>query len=280
MPCLGLARTAPRWYALTRPVSLACHGRLSPVVAAKGTGMLSREGFAEVSKVDDYRTALARLTDWMRYLDVNSGLPGPRGNLELVAACGEEADITQAERLIASGDEFATVCGLVALGRHLGQGDDTHLRVLHAYAADARWRVREGVAMALQRAGDDDADRAFGIAERWASDPDPLVRRAAVAAVCEPRLLRDCAFARRALAVVDQVTSDLATSPVGDRRSPAVRTLRQALGYGWSVAVAALPSDGLPAFHRLEVSDDLDVLWIVRENRKKARLKRLLGDRF
>jgi hypothetical protein len=37
--------------------------------------------------------------------------------------------ITQAERLIASGDEFATVCGLVALGHHLGQGDDTHLRL-------------------------------------------------------------------------------------------------------------------------------------------------------
>jgi hypothetical protein len=53
--------------------------------------------------------------------------------------------------------------------------------------------------------------------------------------------------------------------------------MRQALGYGWSVVVAALPAEGLPAFHRLEASDDPDVAWVVRENRRKARLKRLLA---
>lgn len=231
-----------------------------------------------MAKVDDHRAALAALTDWMPYLDAHSGLPGPRGNLELVAACGEEASIVRADQLIATGDEFATVCGLVAFGRHFGQGDDTHVAILHAKASDGRWRVREGVAMALQRAGDDDLGRAFAIAERWADDPDPLVRRAAVAAVCEPRLLRDPAFAGRALAVLERVTANLAASPVGDRRSPGVRTLRQALGYGWSVVIAALPVPGLTAFGLLEAEDDPDIVWIVRENRKKARLKRLLAD--
>lgn len=85
-----------------------------------------------MTKVDDHRAVLAGLSDWMPYLDTNSGLPGPRGNLEVVAACGEEADVHRAEQLIASGDEFATVCGLVALGRHLAQGDHTHLGILHA----------------------------------------------------------------------------------------------------------------------------------------------------
>ena len=55
-----------------------------------------------------------------------------------------------------------------------------------------------------------------------------------------------------------------------------MRTLRQALGYGWSVVIAATPDDGLRRFRRLEASDDTDVTWIVREHRKKARLKRLL----
>jgi hypothetical protein len=41
--------------------------------------------------------------------------------------------------------------------------------------------------------------------------------------------------------------------------------------------VAALPADGLAAFDRLKGIDDTDVAWIVRENRKKARLRRLLG---
>jgi hypothetical protein len=232
-----------------------------------------------MGKVDDHRAALAGLPDWLPYLETHSGLPGPRANLELVAACGEEADIARAERLIATGDEFATVCGLVALGRHLGQGDDAHLAVLHRYAADDRWRVREGAAMALQRAGDDNLDRAFGVAEQWAADSDPLIRRAAVAAVCEPRLLRDRRFARRALALLEAVTADLAASPPEGRRAPDMRTLRQTLGYGWSVAVAALPGEGLAAFGWLEASDDPDVTWIVRENKKKARWKRLLAER-
>jgi hypothetical protein len=229
-----------------------------------------------VGKVDDHRAVLRGLLDWLPYLAANSGLPGPRANLELVAACADEADLIQAERLIATGDEFATVCGLVALGRLLGQGDGRQAEVLHRYATDDRWRVREGVAMGLQRAGDDDLDRAFTIAEAWAADTDPLVRRAAVAAVCEPRLLGDPVFARRTLELLTRVTTELARSPLADRRAPGLRTLRRALGYGWSVAVAAFPSEGLVAFARLGASDDPDVAWIVRENRKRNRLKRLL----
>jgi hypothetical protein len=232
-----------------------------------------------MTSTDRHRAALQALADWMPYLDANSGLPGPRGNLELVAACAEEADVGRAEALIATDDEFATVCGLVALGRHLGAGDDTHIDVLHRYATDARWRVREGVAMALQRAADDAPVRTIEIVERWATDTSPLVRRAAVAAVCEPRLLRDAAFARRALALVDRVTADLAAAPPGDRRSAAGRTLRQALGYGWSVVVAAIPAEGLPLFQRLETNPDADIAWIVRENRKKTRLQRVLAAR-
>lgn len=232
-----------------------------------------------MGKIEEYRTALRRLDDWMPYLAANSALPGPRANLELVAACGEEADVARAEKLIASGGEFATVCGVVALGRHLGthSGDRRHLEVLHACAADSRWRIREGVAMALQRAGDDDPGLAFAVAETWAKDADPLVRRASVAAVCEPRLLRTPASARRALKLLDDVTRDLGRSAVPERRSPSVRTLRQALGYGWSVAIAALPAEGLRLFARLQESQDPDIVWIVRENLKKARLRRLLA---
>jgi hypothetical protein len=245
-----------------------------------------------MSKINEHRAALrglgrsgghsghsghSPLDDWMPYLSAHSGLPGPRGNLELVAACGEEADVALAEDLVATGDEFATVCGAVALGRYLGGGDRTHLDVLHRLAGDDRWRVREGAAMALQRAGDDDLGACFAVAELWAEDADPLVRRAAVAAVCEPRLLRDAVYTRRALTVLDAITAALAATPAEQRRDPSVRTLRQALGYGWSVVVAADPADGLPVFQRLETSSDPDVSWIVRENHKKARLRRVLA---
>jgi len=72
------------------------------------------------------------------------------------------------------------------------------------------------------------------------------------------------------------VTGDLACLSDADRRSPSVRTLRQALGYGWSVAIAALPAEGLRIFAVLQRSADPDIAWIVRENSKKHRLRKLL----
>lgn len=66
-----------------------------------------------MGRLDDYRATLAGRDDWAAYLTANSDLPGPRGNLELVAAAGEEADPGRAEALIATDDEFLVVCGLV-----------------------------------------------------------------------------------------------------------------------------------------------------------------------
>jgi len=55
-----------------------------------------------------------------------------------------------------------------------------------------------------------------------------------------------------------------------------VRALRQALGYCWSVAVVGDPAAGVPRFAALRGSSDPDVAWVVRENEKKARLRRVL----
>jgi hypothetical protein len=40
-------------------------------------------------RVAAYRTELRELEDWEPYLKKHSGLPGPRANLELVAAVAE-----------------------------------------------------------------------------------------------------------------------------------------------------------------------------------------------
>jgi hypothetical protein len=103
-------------------------------------------------------------------------------------------------------------------------------------------------------------------------DPDPLVQRAAVAGVCEPRLLRPPAAAAIALEICATVTATVAARPRERRRSDNVRSLRQALGYCWSVAVAADPGAGVPRFLALADDPDPDVMWIVRENGRKARL--------
>ena len=69
---------------------------------------------------------------------------------------------------------------------------------------------------------------------------------------------------------------ELAARPSVERKNDAVRTLRQALGYCWSVAVAADPDTGLRRFETLAAYDDADVAWIARENAKKSRLAKLL----
>jgi hypothetical protein len=60
-----------------------------------------------------------------------------------------------------------------------------------------------------------------------------------------------------------------------DRRAEDVCVLRQALGYCWSVAIAARPDAGWPMLERWAQDDDPDVRWIVRENLGKKRLSRL-----
>ena len=73
-------------------------------------------------------------------------------------------------------------------------------------------------------------------------------------------------------------TDRLCAQPAAVRRAPAWRTLRQALGYCWSVAVAADPPAGLPAFRALgdRAASDPDLAWIVRTDTSKTRLAKLL----
>jgi hypothetical protein len=111
------------------------------------------------------RRGLRQTKEWEPYLTAESRLPGPRANLELAHARNAE----QLALLRASPHEF---CG--------------------AGANDARWRVREAVAIAVQRIGGPAAvehmrDWARGtrreqraaaaLCERWIVDGDAGTRR-------------------------------------------------------------------------------------------------------
>ncbi len=209
------------------------------------------------------------------YLTANSGLPGPRSNLTLLDAAGDVLSRGLALRFIEEADEYLASCGTVTLGQLLLEGDRSLIPRLTGLAADDRWRVRESVAIAAQRVGDRDPVLLRELVAAWTSDANPLVVRAGIAAVCEPRLLADPATAAAAIAACQAATVDLMATPSGHRRDADVRTLRQGLGYCWSVAVAGNPVHGLPAFAALDTSDP-DVAWVVAENRKKKRLIALL----
>lgn len=229
-----------------------------------------------MSRADRYRQVLRTLPrdEWDSYLRQASGLPGPRANLELLQAAADEGERDTFRRWIATGDEYLAACGATGLGRLAAGGQHELLSELRQCANDARWRVREGVAMGLQRLGGANMQALLSEMRQWRGGTW-LERRAVVAALCEPALLRSADAARAVLAELDAITTTVAETSGQHRKDADFRVLRQALGYGWSVAVAALPSDGMRLFEKWKNVDDADVQWIVRENQKKKRLQAL-----
>ena len=126
-------------------------------------------------------------------LRANSRLPGPRANLELLGAAAEQVDRETAfswgRRPVGDDptDVFVVMVGLAGLGKFLaGEGDDGEAAaLLRERANDAGWRVREAVAIALQRLGDEQPDMLADMARDWVTGTT-LEARAAVAGVAEP----------------------------------------------------------------------------------------------
>jgi hypothetical protein len=234
-----------------------------------------------MAKAEEYQRKLRSLTEWDAYLLEESGLPGPRGNIELAQAVADEGSRERFERYLEytaeiapvnSPYEFLAFCGTLGLGRLLAEGDLTMLDRLRLLASDPRWRVREGVAMALQRYGDVDMRGLIDAMQLW-SEGSSLEQRAAAAALCEPRLLDNELFAHRTLQVLDKITASIAESK--DRKSEGFIALRKGMGYCWSVAVAALPEAGKALMEKWLRNDDKDIRWMMRENLKKNRVRRM-----
>jgi hypothetical protein len=232
-------------------------------------------------KSEEYKIKLLALEHWDEYLLGASGLPGPRGNIELaqvVADLGDrqlfECYLTYTAEVapVNSPYEFLAFCGAVGLGRLAAEGDLSTLTTLRQLASDPRWRMHEGVAMALQRLGSVDMEALLTEMEAW-STGNPLEQRAAAAALCEPKLLSQASHARAVLHILDGITSSL--EQAHDRKSEDFATLRKGLGYCWSVAVAALPGEGKALMEKWLANPDKDVQWVMKENLKKNRLVRI-----
>jgi hypothetical protein len=234
-----------------------------------------------MSKVDLYRETLKTLEHWDEFLLKESGLPGRRGNIELAQAVAEEGDAETFTRYLAydsdqaptnSPYEFLAFCGVVGLGRLASEGDLELLTILRQHASDPRWRIREAVAMALQRLGRRDMDVLLQEMERW-STGNPSEKRAAAAGLCEPDLLRNRDHAQTALEILDRITASI--EGMEDRRSDGFKALRKGLGYCWSVAVVAAPGQGKRMMEKWFSSNDRDIVWVMKQNLSKKRLVRM-----
>jgi hypothetical protein len=227
-----------------------------------------------MTKIDDYRRMLQRLEEWDSFLLKESGLPGPRGNLELAYAVAQEGDKERFKHFLTYHAEentpevFVIFCGVMGLGK-LAASQPELFDQLREYASDPRWRIREAVATGLQLTGDQNMGLLLRKMKRWIKG-NWYTKRAAVAALAEPRLLRQPKHARQVLQILDTVTRWMET--IEQTRDDSFKVFRQALGYCWSVAVAALPEEGKPIMEHWLTSEDKDVRWVMKENLKKNRL--------
>lgn len=231
----------------------------------------------------DYAAHLRNLptSQWDDYLRANSGLPGARANLALAQAVADVGDEATFRHLLTydaasaptnTADEFLALCGTVGYGKLLVEHDPVVLETLRTCANDSRWRVREGVAMAFQRFGDHDFGALIDMLETWINGT-LLEQRAVAGALCEPRLLKNPDEVARILHMLDEITAQIPA--VTDRKAEDFIALRKGLAYCWSVAVAALPEQGKPLMEKWLASSDKDIRWLMKENLKKDRLKRM-----
>ncbi|MGD8633602.1 MAG: hypothetical protein PVF85_08550 [Anaerolineales bacterium] len=237
-----------------------------------------------MTKVETYRKKLRTLVSWEAYLLDESRLPGPRANLELAFAVALEASEEQLIRYAEldpdeaardTKEEFLAVCGVIGLGylaaRHQGQ----HFDMLRRCASDPRWRIREAVALGLQKYGEDHFEKLLEMMVDW-SRGSLLEKRAAIATLCEPKLLREEKNALRVMELLDSVTSSLLDE--SDRRNKDFRVLRKTLGYAWSVVVVVQPGDGKTRMEKWIRSKDKDLRWVMKNNLRKNRLIKMDPD--
>lgn len=233
-----------------------------------------------MNKTETYRRNLAGLEDWDAYLRAESGLPGPRGNLELAQVVADLGNRARFEHFLTfdpvrapvnTPDGFLAFCGVVGLGKLIAICQVDLWPTLRGYSSDPRWRIREAVAMALQRIGLADMQVLLETMQDWSAG-NWLEMRAAAAGLAEPALLREKQHILGALEILDRITQAVASA---QERGEDFKTLRQGLGYCWSVVVVALPLQGKQYMEHWLDSPDRDVRWIMKENLKKNRLVRM-----
>jgi len=234
-----------------------------------------------MSKVQRYIERLHGLKEWDEFLMQESNLPGPRANLELIQAVAETGDENRFLHLLGftpdiapanTQQEFLACCGTVGLGKLVMDGKTEYLEHLRSLASDPRWRIRECVAMALQIYGEGHMDELITEMEKWAKG-NSYEKRAAAAALCEPRLLNQEEQVSKVLQILDNITCSI--KEITDGKDESFTALKKGLAYCWSVAIVALPDEGKQRFEKWVACDDKDINWIIKENLKKDRLKRM-----
>lgn len=226
------------------------------------------------------------------YLTVNSALPGRRANLELARAFADMCEvysvtnldlikdlvlglsqITSDDAPVNSPKEFLPFCGVLTTG-FLGAIHPSFfyesLSHIRSRAIDSRWRIREAIAMAIQRLIEKQGTSTLQELESWVSGENWLAMRAVVTGVAEPALLEDSRVSNWALKIHKKVFYHIHLTT--NRRSEDFKILTKGLSYTLSVVICALPIEGFEYLYELIDLQDDEILRIVKLNLKKNRM--------
>ncbi|MBN1265711.1 MAG: hypothetical protein JXA25_09475 [Anaerolineales bacterium] len=210
------------------------------------------------------------------YLLKNSKLPGPRGNLELLYDFVKTTDLETVTLCLGfiktdtgnSPEEFVGMCGVLGYAVYFRNSNKHVVEFLRRYASFHSWRIREAVAMGIQEISGKDIELTLQNIRPMISG-NSYEQRAVVAGLCEPKLLKDRNINIKILEILEAITANLNHD---NKLTDSEVSLRKALGYGWSVVIAASPEEGKHYFERLFNLPGKHIQWIIRNNLKKNRL--------
>lgn len=244
-----------------------------------------------IALFDDFFEASNR-KNILDYLIFNCNLPGRRANLELAEAfgdtiihvysinkkdiwelCKDMSEMEYNEEDKNSSEEFIPFCGLIGLGAISSISSACFLEgllILKNAAKDTRWRIREAVAMGIQRVLLNKAKNIIKELENWIKEKDYYIWRAVVAGIAEPAIVKNKEVAKKALEIHKRILKQILN--IEDRKSESYKKLRQALGYTLSVVVEQIPQEGFEYINQIVKEDDMDIIWIMKTNLKKNRL--------
>jgi len=251
------------------------------------------EGYDVLEKIIPLFDCPAKFNEIENYLCTSSNLPGPRGNLTLAfkfADCFEKktinrslldliigwVHITVEEAPTNDPREYLPFCGILALGAHYYYADEetknTIMNLFKLAMNDKRWRTREGVAMGFQRIAEKDFSPIKNYFLLWYHSSNYLEKRAFIATLAHPPILKDKEVARFSLKMSEDILNEILSSSKESRQSEDFIVLSKGLKYALSVFAADLPDEGFILFKKYARLNDPYLNKIIKSNLDKSRL--------
>lgn len=230
------------------------------------------------------------------YLKQNSNLPGPRANLSL-ASCLTDFLLHVEDNLIDyylniviswcnipaqkaptnTPEEYLPFCGFQSLGalffRVQKPMQDQILSLLKKGMNDERWRIKESVAIAFQFIGEKDFTILKENFSRWLPNSNFSEKRAIIASLAHPPLLKDSYNANYSLTVSDTIMSSVLRATNIEKKTEGFKVLVKGLSYALSLFVSSSPNDGFLLLDKFANTKDQIILKIILSNLNKSRIK-------